>query len=116
MSDTQDVIHTEDLLVINIRENSCRGLKTENSKRSLPVVSDSATKALQKLLGTKSDSPFLFPRYAGAGYLNNTGASATLCKHLKKSFDGKATHCLRHSFRDRLRDSDVPLEAIDQAG
>ena len=30
----QDVIHSEDdLLVINIRENDCRGLKTENSKR-----------------------------------------------------------------------------------
>ncbi|EBA03604.1 Phage integrase [Rhodobacterales bacterium HTCC2150] len=112
----QDVIHTEDLLVINIRENDCRGLKTENSKRSLPVVSDSATKALQKLLGAKSDSPYLFPRYASCGYLNNTGASATLCKHLKKSFNGKTTHCLRHSFRDRLRDCDVPLEAIDQAG
>ena len=112
----QDVIHTEDLLVINIRENDSRGLKTENSKRSLPVVSDSATKALQKLLGAKSDSPYLFPRYARDGHLNNTGASATLCKHLKKSFNGKTTHCLRHSFRDRLRDSDVPLEAIDQAG
>ncbi|MBT5822318.1 MAG: tyrosine-type recombinase/integrase [Rhodobacteraceae bacterium] len=112
----QDVIHSEDLLVINIRENSCRGLKTENSKRSLPVVSVSATKALKKLLGAKSDSLYLFPRYASCGYLNNTGASATLCKHLKKSFNGKTTHCLRHSFRDRLRDSDVPLEAIDQAG
>ncbi|EET49308.1 tyrosine-type recombinase/integrase [Thalassobium sp. R2A62] len=69
----QDVIHTEDLLVINIRENDCRGLKTENSKRLLPVVSDSATKALQKLLEAQSDSPYLFPRYASCGYLNNTG-------------------------------------------
>ncbi len=75
----QDVIHTEGLLVINIRENDCRGLKTENSKRSLPIVSDSATKALQKLLEAKTDSPYLFPRYASCGYLNNTGASATLC-------------------------------------
>ncbi len=33
-----------------------------------------------------------------------------------KSLEGKTTHCLRHSFRDRLRDCDVPLEAIDQAG
>ena len=54
----QDVIHTEDLLVINIRKNDCRGLKTDNSKRSLPVVSDSATKALQKLLEAKIDSPY----------------------------------------------------------
>jgi hypothetical protein len=59
---------------------------------------------------------YLFPRYASYGYFNNTGASATLCKHLKKSFDGKITYCLRHSSRDRLRDSDVLLEAIDQAG
>lgn len=112
----EDVVHTEDLVVINIRENDCRGLKTENSKRSLPVVSKSATEALQRLLEAKSDSPYLFPRYASGGYLNNTGASATLCKYLKKSFDGKTTHCLRHSFRDRLREAEVPLEAIDQAG
>jgi integrase len=106
MSDTQDVIHPEDLLVINIRENSCRGLKTENSKRPLPMVSKSATQDLQKLLGAKSDSSYLFPRYVVA---NTTGASATLFKELKKSFDGKTTHCLRHSFRDCLRDCAVPL-------
>jgi len=35
---------------------------------------------------------------------------------LKVKYDGKTTHCLRHSFRDRLRDADVPLEAIDQIG
>ena len=112
----EDVVHTEDLVVINIRENDCRGLKTENSKRSLPVVSKSATEALQRLLEAKRDIPYLFPRYASCGYLNNTGASATLCKYLKKSFDGKTTHCLRHSFRDRLREAEVPLEAIDQLG
>ena len=28
----------------------------------------------------------------------------------------KITHCLRHSLRDRLRDAEVPLEAIDQIG
>ena len=99
-----------------IRENDCRGLKTDNSKRSLPVVSDRATKALQKLLEAQSDSPYLFPRYASCGNLNNTGASATLCKHRRKYYNGKTAHCLRHSFRDRLRDCDVPLEAIDQAG
>ena len=33
------------------------------------------------------------------------------------SYSGQKTvHCLRHSFRDRLRDADVPLEAIDQCG
>jgi integrase len=111
-----DVTTEDNLLIINIRENECRGLKTENSKRSLPIVSDHAREALQRLLEAKTDSPYLFPRYASCGYLNNTGASATLCKYLKKSFEGKTTHCLRHSLRDRLRDCEVPLEAIDQIG
>jgi len=111
-----DVTTADDLLIINIQENECRGLKTENSNRSLPIVSDYAREALQRLLEAKTDSPYLFPRYASCGYLNNTGASATLCKYLKKSFEGKTTHCLRHSLRDRLRDCEVPLEAIDQIG
>ncbi len=111
-----DVTTEDGLMVLHIRENECRGLKTENSKRSLPIVSDHAREALQRLLEAKTDSPYLFPRYASCGYLNNTGASATLCKYLKNSFDGKTTHCLRHSLRDRLRDCEVPLEAIDQIG
>ena len=111
-----DVTTEDDLLVIHIRENASRRLKTDNSKRSLPVVSDNAREALERLLEAPNDSPYLFPRYAGGGHLNNTGASATLCKHLKQSYGGKTVHCLRHSFRDRLRDADVPLEAIDQCG
>ena len=71
---------------------------------------------MDRLLGACSDSDYLFPRYARDGHLNNTGASATLCKFLKASYGGKTTHCLRHSLRDRLRDADVPLEAIDQIG
>ena len=85
----EDVTTEDDLLIINIRENDSRGLKTENSKRSLPIVSETATQALQRLLEAKTDSPYLFPRYASCGYLNNTGASATLCKYLKNSFEGK---------------------------
>ena len=38
------------LLVIKIRENGIRGLKTANSNRSLPVVFRSATEALKRLL------------------------------------------------------------------
>lgn len=112
----QDVELVDDLLVLHIRENECRGLKTENSNRSPPIVSEIATQALKRLLEAKTDSPYLFPRYASCGYLNNTGASATLCKYLKKSFEGKTTHCLRHSSRDRLRDCEVPLEVVDQIG
>jgi len=63
-----DVTTEDDLLIINIQENECRGLKTENSNRSLPIVSDYAREALQRLLEAKTDSPYLFPRYASCGY------------------------------------------------
>lgn len=111
-----DVSEVDGLSVLHIRENPCRGLKTSGSDRSVPLVSKSATQALQRLLEAKTDSPYLFPRYARDGYLNNTGASATLCKYLRVNYKGKTTHCMRHSMRDRLRDADVPLEAIDAIG
>jgi integrase len=43
-------------------------------------------------------------------------ASAALGKWLKKDFDGLTAHCLRHTFRDRLRAVECPLELIDQIG
>ena len=87
-----DVTTEDDLLVLNIRENASRRLKTDNSKRSLPVVSESAIEALQRLLEAHTDSEYLFPRYASDGSLNNTGASATLCKYLKQNYRGKTVH------------------------
>ena len=78
-------------------------------------MSKSATQALERLLVSSKNSPKLFPRYAPRGVLKASGASATPCKHLRKSY-GKTPHCLRHSMRDRLREADVPLEAIDQIG
>ena len=35
---------------------------------------------------------------------------------VKKDFDGLTAHCLRHTFRDRLRAVNCPLELIDQIG
>ena len=112
----QDILSVDGYLVLHVRENSCRSLKTRGSDRQIPIVSSCAKQAVDRLLGACSDSDYLFPRYARDGHLNNTGASATLCKFLKASYGGKTTHCLRHSLRDRLRDADVPLEAIDQIG
>ena len=43
-------------------------------------------------------------------------ASAALGRKLKKDFDGLTAHCLRHTFRDRLRAVECPLELIDQMG
>ena len=111
-----DIVDEDGLLVIHIQENRCRGLKTTGSERSLPIVSKSARKALQTLLELSQGNPYLFPRYASKEEFKAATASATLSKHLKKDYGGKTAHCLRHSMRDRLRDADVPLEAIDAIG
>ena len=39
-----------------------------------------------------------------------------LNKWLKKDFDGLTAHCLRHTFRDRLRAVECPMDLIDQIG
>ena len=56
------------------------------------------------------------PRYMKTGKCNVNSASASINKWLKRDFDGLTAHCLRHTFRDRLRATEVPLEAIDQLG
>ena len=44
-----------------------------------------------------------------------THASNTLAKWTKRRW-GLTAHSLRHTFRDRLRAIEAPLEAIDQLG
>ena len=63
-----------------------------------------------------SDEKYLFPRYVRAGKCKADHASAALAKWLKKDFDGLTAHCLRNTFRDRLRAMECPLELIDQIG
>jgi integrase len=100
--------------LIHIRPNSIRRLKTKNSERTLPLVGYAKT-AMQQAL-SDSDEKFLFPRYVRAGKCKADHASAALGKWLKKDFDGLTAHCLRHTFRDRLRAVECPLELIDQIG
>ncbi len=100
--------------LIHMRPNSIRRLKTKNSERTLPLVGY-AKKAMELAL-VKSDGKYLFPRYVRGGKCNADYASAALNKWLKKDFDGLTAHCLRHTFRDRLRTVECPLELIDQIG
>ena len=100
--------------LIHIRPNSIRRLKTRNSERTLPLVGY-AKKAMELAL-LKSDGNCLFPRYVRSGKCNADHASAALNNWLKKDFDRLTAHCLRHTFRDRLRAIDCPLELIDQIG
>ena len=37
-------------------------------------------------------------------------------KRLRKDFSGLTAHCLKHTFRDRLRAVECPMDMIDQVG
>ena len=100
--------------LIHIRPNSARRLKTRNSQRTLPLVGY-AKLAMEKAL-THSDDQYLFPRYIKNGVCKADHASAALGKWLKKDFNGLTAHCLRHTFRDRLRAVECPIDLIDQIG
>ena len=108
----QDIDMENDL--IYIRPNSIRRLKTPNSERTLPLIGY-AKIAMEQAL-KDCDEKYLFPRYVRAGVCKADYASAALGKWLKKDFNGLTAHCLRHTFRDRLRAVKCPLELIDQMG
>ena len=100
--------------LIHIRPKSIRRLITKNSIRALPLVGY-AKVAMAEVI-KHSDGKYLYPRYVKDGQCKADHASAALGKWLKKDFDGLTAHCLRHTFRDRLRAVDCPMELIDQIG
>ena len=108
----EDIDLANDL--IDIRPNSARRLKTRSSQRTLPLVGY-AKLAMEQAL-KQGDDTYLFPRYIRDGKCYATHASNALNKWLKKDFDGLTAHCLRHTFRDRLRAVECPRDLIDQIG
>ena len=99
--------------VLHIRPNDKRRLKTAGSERSLPLT-HTACLALSMAL-EYSDDGWMFPRYIKEDGCYATHASNALAKWTKRRWNLTA-HSLRHTFRDRLRAAEVPLEAIDQIG
>lgn len=75
-------------------------LKTDPSRRRVPLVGDALEAAKEALRLTKG--PMLFPRYGVEG--GNTNASAVLMKHVRKITDDakKVVHSLRHNMKDTL--------------
>ena len=80
----------------------------------LPLVGY-AKLAIEQAL-TLADDEWLFPKYIKAGHCYATYASNAVNKWLKKDFGGLTAHSLRHTFRDRLRAVECPLELVDQIG
>ena len=99
--------------VIHIRPNAVRRLKTRNSKRTLPLVGYART--AMDLALKSADDTYLFPRYIKKGSCQATHASNALNRWLKQGF-GLTGHSLRHTFRDRLRAVECPMDMIDQIG
>ena len=108
-------IHLEhEFPYVEVRPNKARRLKTSNSKRIIPLVSDALWAAQQV---TATQQGYCFPRYARDGYCNVNSASAALGKCMKSHCEAGATvHGIRHAFRDRLRAVEAPVDLIDQLG
>ena len=100
--------------LVHIRPNPARRLKTRSSQRVLPLVGY-ARVAMEQAI-KQLDNEYLFPRYIKEGKCKADHASAALNKWLKKDFHGLTAHCLRHTFRDRLRAVECPMDMIDQIG
>ncbi len=100
--------------LIHIQPNSARRLKTRTSQRTLPLVGYAKLAVEQAL--KQADETHLFPRYIRDGKCYATHASNALNKWLKRDFDGLTAHSLRHTFRDRLRAVECPMDLIDQIG
>ena len=108
----EDIDLEKDL--IHIRPNPARRLKTKTSQRTLPLVGYGRL-AMEEAMKW-SDGDYLFPRYIKDGKCKADHASAAINKWLKNDFDGLTAHCLRHTFRDRLRAVESPMDMIDQIG
>lgn len=102
---------------IHITPHAGRRLKTRGSEREVPLVGY-AEEALTELLwrSDRRSGDLLFQRYERDGRVLATHASNAVNKWLKNAFHGLTAHSLRHTFRDRLREVEAPLEMIDQLG
>ena len=99
-----------------VQPNAHRRLKTASSTRSIPLVGDSLW-AAKRLASKNPNSEFLINRYNRHDRTDGNSASAALNKWLKQNeFAGYSVHSLRHSFRDRLREVECPVDIANQLG
>ena len=92
-----------------------RRLKTDSSERVIPLVGASLWAANR--IHESTNSEYCFPRYCSDSVCNSNSASAAINKWIKTIAGPDAViHGLRHSFRDRLRAVEAPVDLIDQLG
>jgi integrase len=108
--------HGEDTPYVSVTERPWRRLKTEGSRRVVPLVGESLW-AAQRVLEASGGSGFAFPRYNKTQTTNANSASAALNKWIKAHVPERCSlHSFRHSLRDRLRAVECPSDIVDQIG
>ncbi|WP_395006758.1 tyrosine-type recombinase/integrase [Cypionkella sp.] len=101
---------------VMIQPHPWRSLKTDSSKRAVPLVGASLWAAKQ-VMDSSPASTFAFPRYNKGRTTNANSASAGLNKWLNDFVPkGCSMHSVRHSIRDRLRAVECPSDIMDQIG
>lgn len=103
-----DVVLDAQVPYLRIAPNEWRDLKTESSRRKVPLVGLSL-KAAQKAVEQAGEGVALFPAYARAR--GNDSASAAVNKLLKPF--GITSKSFRHSLKDRLREAGCPQDIRD---
>ena len=111
----EDIKLDAEIPSVSIKSHPWRPLKTEGSRRDIPLVGKALWSAGR--IREVTESNFAFPRYNLSSSTSANTASATLNKWLKsEGLLNYTMHSFRHSFRDRLRDINCPSEVVDQIG
>ena len=111
----QDLVLNHKVPHVSLVPHATRRLKTDSSERLIPLVGASLWAAQQ--LTKAMTSTYCFPRYCNEEACNSNSASAAINKWIKTIAGPDAViHGLRHSFRDRLREVEAPVDLIDQLG
>jgi integrase len=106
----------ESLPYVRVIPYKWRSLKTDGSKRAVPLVGASLW-AAKRIMSQTTKSRFAFPRYNKTETTNANSASAALNKWIKPFVpSGCSMHSFRHSMRDRLRAIQCPSDIVDQIG
>lgn len=107
----EDVDLSAEFPHIKIEANEVRSLKTDASRRTVPLVGD-ALRAAKEAVERPQSGDMLFPKYGRKR--GSDAASAALMKHVRAvTKDPKhVIHSLRHNMKDKLVEAEV--SSLDQ--
>lgn len=112
---TSDLDTESDIPFMIIQPHKHRRLKTESSERVIPLTGISLWAAKQ--IKHNASEGYCFPRYIANNGCKSNSASASVNKWIKTiGSKDNVIHGLRHSFRDRLRAEETPLDMVEQLG